>query len=171
MLLTPVNNNLSPRSAERTTPSSGPNSRFPIAPRISSPSRNNYTPSAPNHHDHGNTRPHGSNHPVNFPTTDTSHYHPDPDSAIPEWSTYHHEHNHKKVDRNTLKRNMTIAKGFMDISLLSANANQLRSLLRFGDSKEATYYIILTGLLISLTLQVSTQDNNIELKIELYVNI
>ena len=60
----------------------------------------------------------------------------------------------KPVDVNVMKRNMSVAKGFMDISLLSANANQLRNLFSFGDSSSYNYYVILTGLLLSLILQV-----------------
>ncbi|XP_018025500.1 uncharacterized protein LOC108681045 [Hyalella azteca] len=75
---------------------------------------------------------------------------------IPEWSTYHHEHTHGKVDRNSFKRNMTIAKGFLDISLLSANSNQLKHLLNFGDRSSPTFYLAQAGLITSLVLQLLT---------------
>ncbi|XP_047478666.1 ninjurin-1-like [Penaeus chinensis] len=52
-----------------------------------------------------------------------------------------------------MKRNMTIAKGFLDISLLSANANQLKNILNFGDVEKASYYIVLTGIITSLIFQ------------------
>ncbi|CAL4153795.1 unnamed protein product, partial [Meganyctiphanes norvegica] len=56
---------------------------------------------------------------------------------------------------NVMKRNMSVAKVLVswDISLFSANANQLRTLLNYGDRSEYTYYIILTCLLLSLSLQ------------------
>ncbi|CAL4099005.1 unnamed protein product, partial [Meganyctiphanes norvegica] len=54
---------------------------------------------------------------------------------------------------NAMKRNMSIAKGFMDISLFSANANQLRIVLSYGDQNKYHYIINLTGLVISLLLQ------------------
>lgn len=54
---------------------------------------------------------------------------------------------------NLMKRHMSIAKGFMDISLFGANANQLRILLSFGDRDNYTHYVILASLLISLTVQ------------------
>ncbi|XP_076060461.1 ninjurin-1-like [Oratosquilla oratoria] len=62
----------------------------------------------------------------------------------------------RPVDINIMKRNMSIAKGFMDISLLSANANQLRHLLNFGNDYENTYYVIFTGLILSILLQLAT---------------
>ncbi|KAK4320685.1 hypothetical protein Pmani_008467 [Petrolisthes manimaculis] len=60
-----------------------------------------------------------------------------------------------RQDLNILKRNMTIAKGFLDISLLSANANQLRNIMNYGNSENNTYYVIVTGIIISLILQVA----------------
>ncbi|XP_045120353.1 ninjurin-1-like [Portunus trituberculatus] len=54
-----------------------------------------------------------------------------------------------------MKRNMTIAKGFLDISLLSANANQLRNVIYYGDRESTVFYLILSGIILSLILQVS----------------
>uniref|UniRef100_A0A0P4WIZ1 Uncharacterized protein n=1 Tax=Scylla olivacea TaxID=85551 RepID=A0A0P4WIZ1_SCYOL len=54
-----------------------------------------------------------------------------------------------------MKRNMTIAKGFLDISLLSANANQLRSVIYYGDRESTVFHLILAGIILSLILQVS----------------
>ncbi|XP_037798782.1 ninjurin-1-like [Penaeus monodon] len=59
----------------------------------------------------------------------------------------------RPVDINVMKRNMTIAKGFLDISLLSANANQLKNILNFGDIEKASYYIVLSGIITSLIFQ------------------
>lgn len=61
----------------------------------------------------------------------------------------------RPVDINVMKRNMTIAKGFLDISLLSANANQLRNILRFGNENTTVHYLILTGIILSIILQVT----------------
>lgn len=89
-----------------------------------------------------------------FRVTSVSGNHHDPeDPATPDWSTYHH-HDVKKVDRNLFKRNMTIAKGFFDISLLSANSNQLRNLVHFGDRTQKSFYVILALLIVSLVMQV-----------------
>ena len=74
--------------------------------------------------------------------------------AHPSWSTFHHDHDHTKVDRNIFKRNMSIAKGFMDIGLFSANCNQLRHLMNFGDSESASFYLIMTLLCFSIVSQV-----------------
>ncbi|XP_042216590.1 ninjurin-1-like [Homarus americanus] len=60
----------------------------------------------------------------------------------------------RPVDLNVMKRNMTIAKGFLDISLLSANANQLRNVLNFGDTDSSTFYVVAIGIVVSLILQV-----------------
>ncbi|KAG7171960.1 putative Ninjurin domain-containing protein [Homarus americanus] len=59
----------------------------------------------------------------------------------------------RPVDLNVMKRNMTIAKGFLDISLLSANANQLRNVLNFGDTDSSTFYVVAIGIVVSLILQ------------------
>ncbi|XP_071512625.1 ninjurin-1-like isoform X1 [Panulirus ornatus] len=59
------------------------------------------------------------------------------------------------VDLNVMKRKMTIAKGCLDISLLSANANQLRNIINFGDTTDSLYYVVLTGIITSLVLQVA----------------
>ncbi|XP_045120029.1 ninjurin-1-like [Portunus trituberculatus] len=61
----------------------------------------------------------------------------------------------RPVDINVMKRNMTVAKGFLDISLLSANASQLRNIIRFGNEDTTVHYLILTGISISIILQVS----------------
>lgn len=60
----------------------------------------------------------------------------------------------RPVDLNVMKRNMTIAKGFLDISLLSANANQLRNVINYGDRESNVFYIILVGIIVSVVLQV-----------------
>ncbi|XP_045606193.1 ninjurin-1 [Procambarus clarkii] len=64
-------------------------------------------------------------------------------------------HGKHPIDLNVMKRNMTIAKGFLDISLLSANANQLRNIINFGDTDSSIYYLVLSGIIVSLILQVS----------------
>lgn len=51
---------------------------------------------------------------------------------------------------------MSVAKGFMDISLISANANQLKNLLNNGDNSGASYYFVLTGIIASLAIQITT---------------
>ncbi|KAK7079640.1 hypothetical protein SK128_016755 [Halocaridina rubra] len=56
---------------------------------------------------------------------------------------------------NILKRKMSIAKGCLDIGLLSANANQLRNVLNFGNRDSSLYYVVLVSIIISLILQVS----------------
>lgn len=61
----------------------------------------------------------------------------------------------RPVDINVMKRNMTVAKGFLDISLLSANACQLKNIIRFGNEDTTVHYLILTGISISIVLQVS----------------
>ncbi|XP_064100423.1 ninjurin-2-like [Macrobrachium nipponense] len=62
----------------------------------------------------------------------------------------------KPVDLNVMKRNMSVAKGFMDISLISANANQLKNLLNNGDTSSASYYFVFTGIIASLAIQITT---------------
>ncbi|XP_068234956.1 ninjurin-1-like [Palaemon carinicauda] len=59
------------------------------------------------------------------------------------------------LDFNHVKRKMNIAKGFMDIGLLSANGNQLRNIINFGDTDSNIYYIVLTSIIVSLILQVA----------------
>lgn len=61
----------------------------------------------------------------------------------------------RPVNINVMKRNMTVAKGFLDISLLSANACQLRNIIRFGNQDTTVHYLILTGISLSLILQVT----------------
>ncbi|KAB7504122.1 Ninjurin-2 [Armadillidium nasatum] len=69
-----------------------------------------------------------------------------------------HYRNPKHVDINNMKRNMSIAKGFMDVSLLIANASQLKHVLLVGTESFTTtaYHLILFGISLSLILQVVT---------------
>ncbi|KAK8733475.1 hypothetical protein OTU49_006314 [Cherax quadricarinatus] len=60
----------------------------------------------------------------------------------------------RPIDLNVMKRNMTIAKGFLDISLLSANANQLRNIINFGDTESPIYYVVISGIIFSLVIQI-----------------
>lgn len=99
-----------------------------------------------------------SNYGSNYGTTAAHGYH---DHDPPSWSTYHHQHNPSKVDRNTFKRNMSIAKGFLDISLLSANCNQLRNLISLSNKGRPAYYVLLCGLIFSIALQVSLPRDNL----------
>ncbi|KAJ9587205.1 hypothetical protein L9F63_019285 [Diploptera punctata] len=55
---------------------------------------------------------------------------------------------------NTYAAKKTVAQGMMDIALITANANQLRYILEFGD-RNAVFYTITTLIVISLLLQVA----------------
>ena len=102
------------------------------------------------------TARYGSRQPSPAPYSG-SHNHDDGPQDHPSWSTYHHEHNDTKVDRNVFKRNMSIAKGFMDIGLFSANCNQLRNTIIFGDHESLFYYTTLAFLSMSIFLQVGVK--------------
>merc|ERR1719290_498819 len=57
-----------------------------------------------------------------------------------------------KIDANRYATKKTIAQGMLDIALLTANASQLKYVLRMGDKHE--FYSIMLGLIItSLVLQ------------------
>lgn len=62
----------------------------------------------------------------------------------------------RPVDINLMKRNMSIAKGFLDISLLTANANQLRNVMNFGNEGSSLHVLTLTGITISIILQITS---------------
>ena len=77
-------------------------------------------------------------------------------------TTRNKEENGFALDRETLNRNnfnnyatkKTISQGFMDVTILSANASQLKVILKEPDSE---YYILLLVLVsISMILQVFT---------------
>ena len=69
------------------------------------------------------------------------------------------------LDKNTLNRNnfnnyatkKTISQGFMDVTILSANASQLKVILKETDSEY--YTLLLTLVSISMILQVHTIIN------------
>ncbi|XP_064097171.1 ninjurin-1-like [Macrobrachium nipponense] len=61
-----------------------------------------------------------------------------------------------QLDFNHVKRKMSIVKGCLDIGLLSANGNQLRNIINFGDPDDSLYYIVITSIIISLILQVAS---------------
>lgn len=54
---------------------------------------------------------------------------------------------------NTYAAKKTVAQGMMDIALITANANQLRYILEFGD-RNTVFYITSTLIVISILLQV-----------------
>ena len=69
------------------------------------------------------------------------------------------------LDKNTLNRNnfntyatkKTIAQGFMDVTILSVNASQLKEILKEPDSEYYTVLLVLVS--ISMILQVHTIIN------------
>jgi hypothetical protein len=54
---------------------------------------------------------------------------------------------------NTYAAKKTVAQGMMDIALITANANQLRYILEFGD-RNTVFYAITVLIVISILLQV-----------------
>jgi len=54
---------------------------------------------------------------------------------------------------NTYAAKKTVAQGMMDIALITANANQLRYVLEFGD-RNAIFYTIAVLIVVSILLQV-----------------
>jgi hypothetical protein len=54
---------------------------------------------------------------------------------------------------NTYAAKKTVAQGMMDIALITANANQLRYILEFGE-RNTVFYVITTLIVISILLQV-----------------
>ena len=77
-------------------------------------------------------------------------------------STGNKEENGFSLDRETLNRNnfnnyatkKTISQGFMDVTILSANASQLKVILKETDSEYYTLLLVLVS--ISMILQVFT---------------
>lgn len=55
---------------------------------------------------------------------------------------------------NTYAAKKTVAQGMMDIALITANANQLRYILEFGD-RNTVFYVITMLIVISILLQVA----------------
>ncbi|KAG8281876.1 hypothetical protein J6590_049940 [Homalodisca vitripennis] len=55
--------------------------------------------------------------------------------------------------QNSYAAKKTVAQGMMDVALITANANQMKFVLEYG-SESASYYLVLTLLIISLLLQV-----------------
>jgi len=58
------------------------------------------------------------------------------------------------MDADVYSTKKTVAQGFMDMALLSANADQLRNLVRTGDSDSTFYIICVVFLSLSICLQV-----------------
>jgi len=54
---------------------------------------------------------------------------------------------------NTYAAKKTVAQGMMDIALITANANQLRYVLEFGE-RNAVFYLITVLIAVSILLQV-----------------
>ena len=59
----------------------------------------------------------------------------------------------RKNDKSFYHSKKSVAEGMMDISLLTANANQLRFLI-FYNKKSTTFYPALTLIIMSLLLQI-----------------
>jgi len=57
------------------------------------------------------------------------------------------------IDTDVFTTKKSVAQGFMDVALLSANADQLRTLLKTGDSSSAFFVICVVFISISLIIQ------------------
>lgn len=62
----------------------------------------------------------------------------------------------KPVDLNVYATKKTVAKGMLDLALLTSNANQLRYVLEVGEygQKETSYYISIVLISLSIILQI-----------------
>jgi hypothetical protein len=54
---------------------------------------------------------------------------------------------------NTYAAKKTVAQGMMDIALITANANQLRYVLEFGE-RDTIFYTVTVLIAVSIVLQV-----------------
>ncbi|XP_064633048.1 ninjurin-2-like [Lineus longissimus] len=61
----------------------------------------------------------------------------------------------KKFNHNDFATRKTVAKGLMDVALLSANASQLKVCLSLGADKQEFYYLLMTLIITSIILQAS----------------
>ncbi|KAF8785894.1 Ninjurin-1 like protein [Argiope bruennichi] len=60
----------------------------------------------------------------------------------------------KPLDGNIYSTKKTVAQGMMDIALLTANASQLKLLLKYNQDKSAIFFIHIACICVSLALQI-----------------
>ncbi|PRD36052.1 UNVERIFIED_CONTAM: Ninj1 [Trichonephila clavipes] len=61
----------------------------------------------------------------------------------------------KPLDPNVYSTKKTVAQGMMDLALLTANASQLKLVLRYNRENSAIFFIHVACICISITLQVT----------------
>ncbi|GIY12047.1 ninjurin-1 [Caerostris darwini] len=60
----------------------------------------------------------------------------------------------KPLDNNMYSTKKTVAQGMMDLALLTANASQLKLLLKYNQEKSAIFFIHVSCICISVALQI-----------------
>ncbi|GFY75063.1 ninjurin-1 [Trichonephila inaurata madagascariensis] len=60
----------------------------------------------------------------------------------------------KPLDNNVYSTKKTVAQGMMDLALLTANASQLKLVLKYNQEKSAIFFIHVSCICISITLQI-----------------
>ncbi|XP_015915746.2 ninjurin-1 isoform X2 [Parasteatoda tepidariorum] len=60
----------------------------------------------------------------------------------------------KPLDNNVYSTKKTVAQGMMDIALLTANASQLKLLLKYNQDKSPIFFIHVSCICISIALQI-----------------
>ncbi|GFT94355.1 ninjurin-1, partial [Nephila pilipes] len=60
----------------------------------------------------------------------------------------------KPLDNNIYSTKKTVAQGMMDLALLTANASQLKLLLKYNQEKSSIFFIHVSCICISITLQI-----------------
>ncbi|KFM68875.1 Ninjurin-1, partial [Stegodyphus mimosarum] len=60
----------------------------------------------------------------------------------------------KPLDNNIYSTKKTVAQGMMDLALLTANASQLKLILKYNQEKSAVFFIHITCICISIALQI-----------------
>jgi hypothetical protein len=68
------------------------------------------------------------------------------------YSSFQNE-NIRKFDYNDFATKKTVAKGLMDVALLSTNTSQLKVCLQLGPERQEFYYLLMMMLSISIILQ------------------
>lgn len=61
----------------------------------------------------------------------------------------------KPLDNNIYSTKKTVAQGMMDLALLTANASQLKLILKYNQDKSALFFLHVTCIGISIALQVN----------------
>ncbi|XP_043219225.1 ninjurin-2-like [Amphibalanus amphitrite] len=84
-----------------------------------------------------------------------SEFEPVPEKPRTKWREVADPRTVHSLDPDVYSTKKSVAQGFMDVALLSANADQLRTLLKTGNSSSPFYTVCLVFISLSLITQVT----------------